>query len=44
MGADHEILCPYCSTVYVYDESLASTESEPPGCLVAAHGLAHAAE
>lgn len=44
MGSDREILCPYCSTVYVYDASLSATESEPAGCLVAVHGLADAAE
>jgi uncharacterized Zn-finger protein len=41
MGADTEILCPYCSTVYVHDEALDATASEPAGCLVAVHGHAH---
>ncbi len=34
MGADTQILCPYCSTLYVYDPRLEPTETEPKGCLV----------
>ena len=34
MGADGQILCPYCSTLYVYDSRLKATESDPAGCLV----------
>ena len=33
MGDDNEIICPYCSTLYVYDDSLKATESEPEGCV-----------
>lgn len=33
MTADDEKVCPYCSTLYRYDFSLAATESVPPGCL-----------
>lgn len=33
MGADDEIICPYCSTLYRYDPKLAAGESEPPECL-----------
>lgn len=33
MGSDQEIICPYCSTVYVRDTSLAGDQTEPPGCL-----------
>ena len=33
MGNDKEIVCPYCSTLYVHDPSLAPTESDPPGCI-----------
>ena len=40
MGADGEILCPYCSTVYQYDSNLAATDTEPPGCLVTVSGVA----
>jgi uncharacterized Zn-finger protein len=34
MGADSQILCPYCSTLYVYDARLAPDATEPAGCLV----------
>ncbi|MEI9898937.1 MAG: zinc-finger domain-containing protein [Hyphomicrobium sp.] len=34
MGADSQILCPYCSTLYVFDPRLAADESDPRGCLV----------
>ncbi|MCB1492541.1 MAG: zinc-finger domain-containing protein [Rhodobiaceae bacterium] len=33
MGDDHEIICPYCSTLYTYDSSLASDQSNPEGCV-----------
>lgn len=33
MGADQDIVCPYCSTVYVYDATLGAQESDPPGCI-----------
>jgi uncharacterized Zn-finger protein len=39
MGADAQILCPYCSTLYVYDARLGARESEPKGCLVEAEGV-----
>lgn len=39
MGADKEILCPYCSTVYEHDHGLDAMESRPAGCLVAVSGL-----
>src|SRR5436853_7875267 len=34
MGADGQILCPYCSTLYVHDARLTTDETEPKGCLV----------
>ncbi len=34
MGADDQIICPYCSTLYVYDSRLNAEESDPPGCVV----------
>ena len=34
MGADNQILCPYCSTLFVYDPQLRADETEPKGCLV----------
>ena len=36
MGADSEIICPYCSTLYKLDASLHADESRPEGCLVTA--------
>ena len=29
MGADNEIVCPYCSTLYVFDASLPSGAADP---------------
>ena len=37
MGTDAQILCPYCSTLYLYDARLAAGETEPSGCLVDDH-------
>ena len=34
MGADSQILCPYCSTLYIYDPRLSDDQSDPAGCLV----------
>jgi uncharacterized Zn-finger protein len=34
MGSDSQILCPYCSTLYVHDPRLAPTESDPKGSIV----------
>lgn len=34
MGADTQVICPYCSTLYVYDARLKATESDPPGASV----------
>lgn len=34
MGADSQILCPYCSTLYVFTDRLEPEETEPAGCLV----------
>lgn len=36
MGGGDEILCPYCSTLYVYDDNLPATASDPAGAIVAA--------
>lgn len=33
MGSDNEIVCPYCSTLYKYDERLDASETSPAGCL-----------
>jgi len=32
MGSDDEKICPYCSTLYRYDATLAPTASRPEGC------------
>lgn len=32
MGSEGEIVCPYCSTLFVYDAGLHGAESVPAGC------------
>jgi uncharacterized Zn-finger protein len=32
MGAEDQVICPYCSTVYLHDTKLGALESDPPGC------------
>jgi uncharacterized Zn-finger protein len=44
MGADKEILCPYCSTVYEFVAGMSPAESDPPGCVVEVQGLLDEAE
>ena len=34
MGDANEIICPYCSTLFVFDARLHEDESDPKGCLV----------
>ena len=34
MGADTQVLCPYCSTLYLHDGRLGAGETDPKGCLV----------
>ena len=34
MGAENQILCPYCSTLFVHDARLVPAATEPAGCLV----------
>lgn len=36
MGQGSEVVCPYCSTLYIFDASVAATETRPAGCLVEA--------
>jgi uncharacterized Zn-finger protein len=36
MGHEAQIVCPYCSTLFVYEPVLAATESEPEGCVYVA--------
>lgn len=38
MGADAQTLCPYCSTLFVFDGRLAADDSVPPGNVVADGG------
>jgi uncharacterized Zn-finger protein len=33
MGDDAEAICPYCSTLYRFDPSLAADAARPPECL-----------
>jgi uncharacterized Zn-finger protein len=32
MGEATEIVCPYCSTLYRFNPSLAADETDPPDC------------
>jgi uncharacterized Zn-finger protein len=34
LGGEGQILCPYCSTLYIYDERLHADETDPAGCVV----------
>jgi uncharacterized Zn-finger protein len=34
MGTDTQALCPYCSTLYLYDPRLGAEETDPNGCIV----------
>ncbi len=38
MGDDTEIVCPYCSTLFMHKSDLSAKESDPDGCLI--EGLA----
>ncbi len=44
MGADAQIVCPYCSTLYVHDPALRATESDPATCMFEATAPAGAPE
>jgi len=33
MGADTQIICPYCSTLFVHDPRVREDETDPTGCL-----------
>jgi len=33
MGADNEMVCSYCSTLYRYDPALRADETRPANCL-----------
>lgn len=32
MGSDHEIICPYCSTLYRYNPKLKADQANPAEC------------
>lgn len=32
MGGDHEIVCPYCSTLYRFNPKLGGSEAQPAEC------------
>ena len=36
MGADNQVVCPYCSTLFIHDPWLAPDETDPKNCLVPA--------
>jgi uncharacterized Zn-finger protein len=36
MGAEAQIICPYCSTLFVHDRTLKAEESNPPACVYVA--------
>jgi uncharacterized Zn-finger protein len=36
MGAEAEIVCPYCSTLFEHDRALDATETDPPSCIYTA--------
>ncbi len=44
MGAEREIVCPYCSTLFVHDPALKATASDPAGCAFEATAPAGAPE
>ena len=37
MGQDTQVLCPYCSTLYVHDGRLDAGETAPEHCVVEEH-------
>lgn len=41
MGSDHEIICPYCSTLYKLDASLKAGAAAPAECLVTGESAEH---
>ena len=36
MGDEDQLVCPYCSTLFRFDSSLAPTASDPPSCVFVA--------
>ena len=33
MGANDQIVCPYCSTLYTYDPHIEPDQTDPPYCI-----------
>lgn len=33
MGSDNQIVCPYCSTLFIHDRNLSVEQTDPPYCL-----------
>jgi uncharacterized Zn-finger protein len=42
MGSDSQILCPYCSTLYVFDPRLDEDQTDPAECLVISEVISEA--
>jgi uncharacterized Zn-finger protein len=40
MGGDSQVLCPYCSTLFVHNAGLEPNQTDPEGCLVTSHDVA----
>jgi uncharacterized Zn-finger protein len=36
MGSDTQIVCPYCSTLFIHAPDIAAEDSDPPGCVYVA--------
>lgn len=37
MGQDNQIICPYCSTLYIHNDKLGDEETVPADCCLASH-------
>lgn len=33
MGHETQVICPYCSTLFVHDDKLGAGEADPAGCV-----------
>ena len=41
MGQESQIVCPYCSALFLFDANFDAEQTEPAGCLVEDHGTGH---
>jgi uncharacterized Zn-finger protein len=41
MGQETQVMCPYCSTLYMHDHRIGHDETAPAGCVVHDHADAH---